>query len=499
MLKIIFDYNGKEVTIQSSIDKLMKEIFKAFLLKAEIDVNKIYFVYNGNRINEEINCNKLINEEDRNRNIMNILVFDENENNINEKIKESKEIICPECKENILINLNDYKINLFDCKNGHNYNNILLNKFENTQNIDISQIICDNCKINNKSNIYKNVIYKCMNCNINLCPVCKLKHDKEHKIINDDDKNYICNKHYENYTRYCNECKLNICMKCEKEHKNHKTIYYGEILPDNDNSNELREYIDKLKNDIDNIKKKLDNIINNLEIYYYKIIYLNNDNKNRNYEILKNLNELTNYNKTIIKDIKEIVNDINIYNKFKNLLNIYNKINNENYIIGEIEIKKDDINKDVRILNSYEESKRENKDNKNYDNIYENEKEIKENCIININNKIIPFSYFHKFEKEGKYKIKYSFKENIMKTVFLFLGCSSLKSIDLSNFNTQNIINMNGMFCGCSSLTNINLSNFNTQNVTDMRCIFYGCSSLKEVNLSNFKTQNVTNMNGMFY
>ena len=103
MLKIIFNYKGKEVTIQSSLDKLMKDIFQAFSLKSEIDdINKIYFIYNGNKINEEINCNILINEEDRNRNIMNILVYDKNETIINEKNYQSKEIICPECKENIL-------------------------------------------------------------------------------------------------------------------------------------------------------------------------------------------------------------------------------------------------------------------------------------------------------------------------------------------------------------------------------------------------------------
>ena len=124
--------------------KKMKDIFQAFCLKAEIDINKIYFIYNGNKVNEEIFCNKLINEEDRNRNIMKILVFDdENENNTNKNIYESNEIICPESKENILIKINDYIINLNNCKNGHNINNILLNKYENTQNIDISKIICN--------------------------------------------------------------------------------------------------------------------------------------------------------------------------------------------------------------------------------------------------------------------------------------------------------------------------------------------------------------------
>ena len=41
------------------------------------------------------------------------------------------------------------------------------------------------------------------------------------------------------------------------------------------------------------------------------------------------------------------------------------------------------------------------------------------------------------------------------------------------------------MFKGCNSLTNLNLSNFNTQNVIDMFGIFYGCNSLKKNNIIN--------------
>ena len=55
------------------------------------------------------------------------------------------------------------------------------------------------------------------------------------------------------------------------------------------------------------------------------------------------------------------------------------------------------------------------------------------------------------------------------------------------------------MFYECSSLKKLNLNNFNTNNVTNMSCMFYGCSSLKELNLSNFNTNNVTNMYNMFY
>ena len=172
----------------------------------------------------------------------------------------------------------------------------------------------------------------------------------------------------------------------------------------------------------------------------------------------------------------------------------------ENYIIGEIEIREEDINKDIRIINSFEEVKRNKRwwEDKEDDYKYENEKEIKENCKIEINNKIISFSYFYKFKEKGKYKIKYSFKNNINKTDYMFYRCESLTNINLSNFKTQNVTNMSEMFSRCESLSNINLSNFNTQNVTNMSFMFSWCKSLKSIDLSNFNTQNVTNMNGMF-
>jgi len=55
------------------------------------------------------------------------------------------------------------------------------------------------------------------------------------------------------------------------------------------------------------------------------------------------------------------------------------------------------------------------------------------------------------------------------------------------------------MFCKCSALKELNLSNFNTRNVVYMNHMFSRCSSLKELNLSNFKTKNETDMNGMFF
>ena len=65
----------------------------------------------------------------------------------------------------------------------------------------------------------------------------------------------------------------------------------------------------------------------------------------------------------------------------------------------------------------------------------------------------------------------------------LFYGCSSLSNISgISNWNTNNVINMGYMFYGCSSLTNISeISNWNTNNVTNMIGMFFGCNSLSYI------------------
>ena len=80
----------------------------------------------------------------------------------------------------------------------------------------------------------------------------------------------------------------------------------------------------------------------------------------------------------------------------------------------------------------------------------------------------------------------------------MFYGCRRLSTLDLSNFDTRNVINMRNMFYDCESLTTLDLSNFDTKNVTDMSGMFRWCTSLSILDLSNFDTKNVTDMNNMF-
>ena len=83
-----------------------------------------------------------------------------------------------------------------------------------------------------------------------------------------------------------------------------------------------------------------------------------------------------------------------------------------------------------------------------------------------------------------------------MNTMFQF--CTSLSSINLSNINTKSLKNMDSMFKGCSSLASIDLSGINTYKVTNMENMFQGCTSLLSLDLSGFNTSSLTNMNYMF-
>ena len=141
----------------------------------------------------------------------------------------------------------------------------------------------------------------------------------------------------------------------------------------------------------------------------------------------------------------------------------------KNEIILEINIKY--INSRERIINSFENIREDQALTRKEKGGKENEKDIKD-CEIYINDKKIDFTYFYTFKKKGVYKIKYKFKNLLKSTSFMFYDCKYLSSLDLSNFNTQNITNMEYMFSHCHSLSSLDISNFNTQNVTNMKSMY---------------------------
>ena len=92
-------------------------------------------------------------------------------------------IICPKCGTNAIIDFNNYKINLSQCKYKHNINDIFLDDFENVQNIYKSNLFC-NCCNKYKIQLKSNDFYLCNNCNIILCQSCKSNHFSDHFLFN---------------------------------------------------------------------------------------------------------------------------------------------------------------------------------------------------------------------------------------------------------------------------------------------------------------------------
>ena len=78
---------------------------------------------------------------------------------------------------------------------------------------------------------------------------------------------------------------------------------------------------------------------------------------------------------------------------------------------------------------------------------------------------------------------------------FMFNRCAKLTSLNLSNFNTNNVLEMSYMFYNCSSLRSLDINNFNCDNIktTDkMNEMFKGCEELKidHVKYRDFKIRN---------
>ena len=352
-----------------------------------------------------------------------------------------------------MIKLINYKIIMAEILFQYEGQNITIQCNKNQKMFDTCKILANKIKINIESLIF---LYEDNQINL----------DKIYNEITKENKiNIFVNKKEDEY-----------CPKCGRI-LNDKII--DEILSLNKDVNYI---LDRLKSQIDNII----NDINNKK----DIIYINSQLKNID-EIINGMNNNTKKINDKLNYIKHIPNNNINENKIKG-----DKIkSNYNEIICIYKKQDDEIN----LLHDYnldmflwdDESKKsylEGKNNINGDNI-----------DIYINDKKIEFNNIYISEEKCDIKVKFIFKKLLTSTCYMFRGCSSLKSIDLSSFKTNNINNMSCMFCYCSILESIDLSSFNTTNVKDMRGMFNGCSSLKSLDLSSFDITNVQYMGNMFY
>ena len=156
-----FNYEGCLLKIQCNPDEKMEDILKKFATKVLKKKEQFYFIYGGGMINEKLTFKEQVNVNDQKRNAMSILVnkIDDESNQERHSLKKSKYIICPKCKESARISINNYKIEIYGCKNGHKTNNILMKDFKPTQDFDEAKINCQNCNKTNKSASYGGVFF----------------------------------------------------------------------------------------------------------------------------------------------------------------------------------------------------------------------------------------------------------------------------------------------------------------------------------------------------
>ena len=74
------------------------------------------------------------------------------------------------------------------------------------------------------------------------------------------------------------------------------------------------------------------------------------------------------------------------------------------------------------------------------------------------------------------------------------------EQLDVSNFDTSNVSDFQRFFGECSNLKEIvGINNLNTQNVTSMDYCFIGCSSLQTLDISNWVAGSNTRVSYMFW
>ena len=183
-----------------------------------------------------------------------------------------------------------------------------------------------------------------LNFNLKFKDIIKDKESKEMKVL-----------------VYSNENDEFICPKCGEKIKLNTEKIDDIIL----SINNLKETVDSAKSLLENVIKNSSS--NNSQLKGINIILksLDEDIKKTKDKIINLLNESKN------NQNKSIINNNNKINQNKN--------NENNYIIAEINIKENNVNEDIRIINSYEESLR--RENFSEDEKYKNEEEIKK-CEI---------------------------------------------------------------------------------------------------------------------
>ena len=545
MVEIEFILNPNITKIQAQLDETFLSVTIKYKQKYSNELGNVNYLYDGILIeNHNMKIKDIISGFDKIAKKMKILVVNlgEDHKEKDEIIIQSKEIICPDCKEPCRIMTENYKLKLYECINGHITSNLKITDFQNTQKIIASEIKCNKCLVKNRGNCSEDDFYFCLTCRQNICLICRPSHNSNHNVIRYNQKNYICHLHNESLIKYCKDCKKNICLSCQ-EHNNHQTVFFGDLIPDINEKKRILEEVKTWIDDINGIINKLKEFSDIINKYYEinKNILDNFNVKNRNFQVLENIKEIS-VNNIIFNELKNISYNKDLQSKINDIFDLYKKITENGIITKEInkntkidnrfQIQNEEINNNKISLknqinnnqiSSEEKSNAQTLSLKEIPNeiniIYKIEfdadgikifgsdfvKNNKKKCYLEIGNKKVDLCSFLELTEKQKNKEQIEVKligiKNITDISSMFQGCNSLlSSPDISNWDTKNVTNMRAMFSGNKLIKSIpDISNWDTGNVTNMNSIFCECNSLLSLpDISKWDTKNVTDMSSMF-
>ena len=339
MINIKFVYLGKEIIIQSSLQENIEKNIESFITKSGLYINQLYFLYNGAKITQNSTLEELLNETDKERKTMNILVEEILQSEIHSFSKTLDEndflIKCANCVNIPEITKLVYKNNsvfiTYKCKNQHYDEDVEISKF--LQKICIpkeNEYNCSFCFSFSDKNKFLLFCNKCKKiiCNNNLC---MLKHNSSKEcgfgnnyLISAYNIEKICSAHGDKINFYCINCEKSFCYECE-EHKNHNNIpiknlkidksKIDDIITNINNGKKQIEKLSKISINNENLNNALKSFIEtNLNlIFLLSIIIKTYQIKEEIIELIKNINFL-NINKIFDYNLpleqKEIENNI---------------------------------------------------------------------------------------------------------------------------------------------------------------------------------------------
>ena len=125
--------------------------------------------------------------------------------------------------------------------------------------------------------------------------------------------------------------------------------------------------------------------------------------------------------------------------------------------------------------------------------------DLTENICAYINDEPVTSAYaMYGLTQAKKIDVSSFDTSNVIDMSYMFTESNIEEIIGLDNFNTSKVTNMEGMFNAANGIQKLELSNFDTSNVINMSGMFCNSSNLTSLDLSSFDTSNVTNMEVMF-